>query len=585
MIDAVTDDGLEQLTLRFALPDYSDAHVSRRGPDGGVDVLSDMGLPPARGWQCKNVKKIDWDDCRASLKAAMTYEHPPAHYTFVFPNPLTGGSNGQLNFWRETFLPEQLALYGPTLETLDFWDDLAQQLAERPDLINRLNEGALASSYLKVAEVMNTTGINPLASMRDLVGDAPELARRAVEASRNDPHFDYEKRQRGVRSRDHDIPDGRLRIGMEAQLGRPRQFTATIRMGDAVQEDVAEPREDLELGPIELWFADTETAAEAREDARIELAAGRPVDLTLSADVGLDARPLPDRLVVYAETDGILRSGTTKLGLSNPLTLRMLLVLNEENEKHPAVEIALHRIPSEPGFSISYGGSFHGALFFIDLNQTERRLDDGPTRWVDMSIAMGIDIKQVVTRDLLAGLQLLAYFGHAQAVHLICEGVFKDEGVSVDVAGKPLGDNEAALLRRLTLLATVMAGLTELDGLARTLPTEGDDSEISQALRVLPLLQDGEIRQSLDRPIRFTLPDTAKDLEPAEILRGVQSDLGELVGHPTVIAELSVQGEATGAFVDDPDQIVLEVTPAQAGSAEAVLKLVGPAPGAATAAE
>lgn len=218
LMDSITDDGLEELTLRLARDEHSDAHRVGKGKDAGIDVLSDFGQPPKRAWQAKNVKQIDWDDCRDSLRQAMSTEYPPPHYTYVFPRPLTGP---QREFWRNTLLPEQLRLY-PRLETLDFWDDLAERLEDHPELVNILSEGALASGYRSVAELMAQTGVNPLASITDLVGDAPELARRAVEAGRTDPRYRYENRQREARKDDLTIPDDRIRIGFEALPGKPR---------------------------------------------------------------------------------------------------------------------------------------------------------------------------------------------------------------------------------------------------------------------------------------------------------------------------------------------------------------------------
>ncbi|MGH2941418.1 MAG: hypothetical protein ACRDLN_01390 [Solirubrobacteraceae bacterium] len=70
LLDSLTDDGLEELTLRFAHPEYPRAHRASLGQDDGVDVLSDFEMPPARAWQCKNHKPIKWDDCRESLRMA-----------------------------------------------------------------------------------------------------------------------------------------------------------------------------------------------------------------------------------------------------------------------------------------------------------------------------------------------------------------------------------------------------------------------------------------------------------------------------------------------------------------------------------
>ncbi|MGH2871730.1 MAG: hypothetical protein ACRDL5_04640 [Solirubrobacteraceae bacterium] len=108
----MTDDGLEQLTLRLTRPEYPDAYRTGRGSDAGVDVLSDLQVPPERAWQCKNGKP-NWNDCRESLKAAMK-EFEPLHYTFVFPRPLT---RQQLSWFRTKFLPQQRKLY-PKLKTL-----------------------------------------------------------------------------------------------------------------------------------------------------------------------------------------------------------------------------------------------------------------------------------------------------------------------------------------------------------------------------------------------------------------------------------------------------------------------------------
>ncbi len=84
----------------------------------------------------------------------------------------------------------------------------------------------------------------------------------------------------------------------------PREFTATLRVGDAVQEKAAGPREDVELEQVTLWFSDTEAGSAHREHIRRNLTAGRLVDLNCHADVGLDARPLPDRFRQVADPDG-----------------------------------------------------------------------------------------------------------------------------------------------------------------------------------------------------------------------------------------------------------------------------------------
>src|SRR4051794_22968160 len=414
LLDALTDDGLEELTLRLVKPDYPEARRSGRGKDGGIDVLSDPELPPARAWQCKNHRNVDWDDCRDSLAAAMADDHPPPHYTFVFPRPLSGPRR---NFWRNTFLPEQRALY-PDLKTLDYCDNLSELLEDRPDLINRLNEGVLASSYRDVATAASQTGVNPLASIPDLIGDAPELARRAVEIGRTDPRYRYENRQREARADDRTIPEGRVRFGFEAPIGRPREFTATIRTGDAVEEKAAEPREDVSLDAVILWFSGTPEGTARRDYIRGELAAGRPVDRTGDPNVGLAAGRLPDRFEQLAEADGVLRRGDIHVGLSDPLTLEVSMETPDGDT--PTAEIQLYRIPSDPGSTTSYGGTFHGALIFLDIDPDAPRPDGQEGKWADTSIAVGLDADGVPATELVTGLGFALSFGRATRLQLVC---------------------------------------------------------------------------------------------------------------------------------------------------------------------
>ncbi len=150
-VASLTPEGLEELTKRLIEPDYPNAHRVRAGGDGGIDVLSDYAVPPARGWQCKNTAKgIPWRDCRESLATAMLSANAPKHYTFVFPRPLTAKER---DFWRDGFMSVEAQKY-PGLETLDYMDDLAQRIDTRPEIIDDLDDGVLGRyvrSFLKVA--------------------------------------------------------------------------------------------------------------------------------------------------------------------------------------------------------------------------------------------------------------------------------------------------------------------------------------------------------------------------------------------------------------------------------------------------
>jgi hypothetical protein len=570
LLDSVTDDGLEDLTLRLARDEYPQAHRSGKGKDGGIDVLSDFELPPARGWQSKNHRPIKWDECRKSLRPAMSDEYPPPRYTFVFPRPLTGP---QRDFWRKKFLPEQRRRY-PDLETLDFWDNLAERLEKHPELVDQLSEGASSAGYRAVTTTAAQTGVNPLASATDLIGDAPELARRAVEAGRTDPRYSYENRQREARTDDQEIPEGRVRFGFEALSGKPREFAVTLRIGRAVQEKAAGQRDEAGLEQVTVWFSDTEAGAEHRHRIRTALAGGRAVDLVCDPDVGLDARPLPDRFGDLADADGILRSGTTHLGLSEPLTLGVTI----DTEAGPKLaEMLLYRIPSEPGYHVSYGGRFNGALVFLDANPDAPRPDGQPGRWSETTIAVGMDPTGVPATDFATGLGFILSFGRATQLHLECQGLLPDGGVTVHVRDQGVNDQAEEILQDTATLTAALIELTKLDGRQRYLPPSLTERDLWLAEIVSGLLHEGELRAPLERPYLYSIPGDAANKNPDEVMAGVRRPLGELGGQPTVVAEVRIDGPAKGRHVQINGGPGLSAAPGE-GDAEVVMTLVGPVP-------
>jgi hypothetical protein len=570
LLDSLTDDGLEELTLRLAEPDYPNAYRTGRGSDGGIDVLSDLELPPARAWQCKNCKP-DWSDCRESLRRAMSDDNPPPHYTFVFPRPLT---KNQLKWWRAKFVPQQRKLY-PELETLDLWDNIADRLGDRPDLINALNEGVLAASYSAVAKAASLTGVNPLASIPDLIGDAPELARRAVEAGRTDPRYRYENRQREARPEDRTIPEDRIRFSFEATLARQRSFTATIRAGDAVQEKAAEPREDVPLEQVTLWFADTDAGAAQRLRVRTELAAGRAMELKCDADVGVDAHPLPDRFASLADADGILRAGEAHVGLSDPL--RLEVTMDGREGATPTAPFPMYRIPSEPGADVSYGGTFHGALLFLDVGTHAQRSGE-PRNWSEASIACAIDPADLPATELVTGLGFVLAFAHADRLRLVCDGLLPLGGLELDITEHGINGESAAILENAITVTAVLAELTRLDRRPRALSPTGSQYELAIAETVAELLRYREIRQPLTQPYRYAIPGATHNGDPSELMRGVRRPLARLADQPTIVVELRIEGDADGRLLNINGATVLEATPHKGGRAEVVMTLVGPVP-------
>lgn len=575
LLDSITDDGLEELTLRLARDEYPDAHRAGKGKDAGIDVLSEFGQPPNRAWQAKNVKQIDWDDCRDSLRQAMSTEHPPRHYTYVFPRPLTGP---QHEFWHNTLLPQQQKLY-PQLETLDFWDDLAERLEDHPELVNILGEGAFASGYRSVAELMAQTGVNPLASITDLVGDAPELARRAVEAGRADPRYRYENRQREARQDDLTIPDDRIRIGFEALPGKPREFTATLRAGQQVQEKAAGLRENVDLGPVTMRFADTPEGAAARQLTRSELSAGRPVDVVCNEHVGLDTGPVPDRFRDTFDSDGTLHRGEAHLGLSEPLQLKVSM--QTDAGATPEAEIALYRIPSPPGHSISYGGGFHGALLFLDLNPDAPRPDGQPGPWTTTEISGGLDPGTDAT-EILTGLGFAMSLQRATHIHLHCPELIAEGSAGLDLKpGAQSTPHAEEVLERAAIIANALAALTQLDGRPRALPDAVDDGHVALAEMVHRLLTEGEVRTTLDSPYRYSVPDGTDTSDLEAVMRGVARPLAPIAGQLTAIAQLRIEGPATARLIATEPQQIIEVTP-QSEKTQAVMTLVAPVADSAT---
>ena len=133
---------------------------------------------------------------------------PAAHYTFVFPFVLT---KNQRDFWRDHFHPEQTKLY-PDLE-LDYVDDLAERLEDRPDLVDVLADGAI-SGYIRTTLAQTAaSGVNPLASAGDLSTDPLGMAEHARAIGARDPHFFYSMTGREAGQGDREIPDRSRRLG------------------------------------------------------------------------------------------------------------------------------------------------------------------------------------------------------------------------------------------------------------------------------------------------------------------------------------------------------------------------------------
>ena len=87
----------------------------------------------------------------------------------------------------------------PSLKTLDQWDNLAERLETRPDLIDLLNDGALASYLRPMIQQIAQSGASPLAPGTELLNDKTRMAEpTAAEIGRHDPYFTYTRSESEV---------------------------------------------------------------------------------------------------------------------------------------------------------------------------------------------------------------------------------------------------------------------------------------------------------------------------------------------------------------------------------------------------
>lgn len=535
LLASLSDDGLEDLVLRLVRPDYPDAYRTGPGQDDGIDVFSDLNVPPKRAWQAKNCgDKIDWTECRKSLKAAMALASPPPHYTFVFPRKL---KKGELTFWREKFVPEQKALY-PQLKTLDQWDNLAERLEARPDLIDLLNDGALASYLRPMIERIAQSGASPLASGAELLNDDTRLAGpTAAEIGRHDPYFAYTRSE--SEASEQEAPQNRrlaFTMRQDQRDGLPR-YEMRVREGEAVKGLTAEPRPDAVITQPKPWFADDEPGEKARMRARVTLAKGQVIAFDGDA-VGLQPGSVPDRFRSLLDPNGLLRNGRLELGLSEPLVLTVTMVFDGEEVIQP---LLLYRVPELPGDALSYAGAYHGTVLALNL-ASEQHADDEDIRfdgWLDVTLFM----EDEAATDAVRGLGFARAFGQADGVLFECQGLLPEGGVGSE-GRTPLQPAAEKVWQVAAIVAGALAELEKHDGRVRTIPSAIDRRELVLAETVLQLLHDDELRVPCAGTFDAPLPaETDPEAEPESLLQ-FAAPLPDLCGHPTLTVEQAIEGAA-----------------------------------------
>jgi hypothetical protein len=437
---------------------------------------------------------------------------PPPHYTFVFPRRLR---EKERNHWRETFKPEQMALY-PRLEALDFWEDLAVRLESRPDLVDLLTDGALSVYVRPVLGQTTATGIGRLADAPTLSQTARPLAEHAEQVGATDPNFVYGFGGRQAGAGDAAPADGHMQFSMshDAWSGLPR-YRVEERIGVTITETTAQPAIGAEITNPQPWFADSPEGERLRDQARITLAHGR--EATIESDqVGLLPGTVPDRFRDF-ERNGLFRRGRLVIHLSDPLPLSVRFTADGS---HFMRTIALYQVPPLPGDEVSYAGVVNGTMLALNLRTrpSTLKLDVGEEQMIGQ-ISIASYSASLPSEDALAGLAFVAALTRADVVRFDCPKLFPSDGVAVDT--RPLaGPTQMDVVARGIRIAAALVELSRRDGVDRKMPEAVGPRDFAVAEFVLGLLLNDGCRTRFTGDFEVPLPPSAKpDDRPEDWMR------------------------------------------------------------------
>jgi hypothetical protein len=530
LVLSVGDEGLEELTLRLVEPDYPDSHRTGRGRDGGIDVLSDHALPPGRAWQAKFYPHddINWTKCRTSLDQAMARPHPPRHYTFVFPRRLRGKER---DHWSTTFLPEAHEAHA-ALETLDYWDDLPRRLEQRGDLVDALSGGALG---LYAAKLIAQAHSSAAAGQQRVLGGG--ISEQVAAIGAMDSEFRYSFAAGEREPADSAPSEAQFSFHYDPQFAPT--FVLSVETQQGWERLTAEQRETWSSRQPQLAFATTSEGEQARTAARVTLAKGQEVRVAGDV-VAIEGVQIPKGLRSLGATDHLLRRGTLRIGLSEPLKLTIALQLVGgaaplENT------ITLYRVPELPGATEAYAGSFFGAVVTLDLSTPDDTTPEitAPELTPQMTMldfGLTLAVQGEDPARVLAALGFGWAVAHAEWIELRCDGLLPPDGIRASGAAPP-DEHAEETWRHAALVAGALAGLNRLDGGSRTMPGAVTPHGVAIAEMVIALVERGELLVEVpagQREIEAPLPPGTDPATDPRALCSFTAALPSLMGIPTL---------------------------------------------------
>ncbi|MDQ2630673.1 MAG: hypothetical protein M3Y75_06835 [Actinomycetota bacterium] len=434
-------------------------------------------------------------------------------------------TKNQRDFWRDEFLPEQLAKYSK-LKKLDYVDDLAQRLEDKPELVNLLSDGAYGSYVRETLKQTTETGVNPVATATDLAADPIKMAEHAKAIGKGDPNFAYRLIGREAGSDDAELGQRGRRFKMNHGLDNLPSFSMEILHGDVVTELQADVRPEASTRSPEPWFEKSPAGEKARTRARISLSKGEPINLS-GEEIGVRPGDVPDRFREELTEDGLLRKGIVGLGLSQSIDLLIEITIGGQATRET---IPLYAIPPIEPAALAFGGHYLGTVITLDFES----VDDAEVEPDEIALEMVCGLSLVAgglrASDALEGLAFAQAFEKAERIYFQCPQILPPEGIAFSGREAPSAGQE--MWNVAAVVAAALAGLEARDGVERTMPEAVEIRDRYAAQMTFQVLQEGKleigIEDEFDLPLNLDIE--GKKLED---LLDLQVELPPILGQPT----------------------------------------------------